>query len=304
MESGRSMEYIRRRPAPLHPARVTFMPRRISQLLVVALFVCHLGQAASLRAEHEGKVQILLLGDSTTEGSIPRRHVPQGPHLEDVVRGLLAEEPDLPPTNVINLGLSGEYIQRLLDSGRYDKLVPRLPGIDYVLIRYGLNDLARRENFDENFPKDYHQLIERLRRDHPQAELIVMTVIPYADEKNSERINRLNVEVAKTASLPLFDIYPRYAEELKQGPNMLNYRRFPLDKIPEKRRAFVKPFVVDGKSPAVEVLDNRLDAHFGHLPGWFSDRHPNLAGYHVIGDETAKYLAPRIRARFVDRGKK
>ena len=26
----------------------------------------------SLRAEHEGKVQILLLGDSTTEGSVPR----------------------------------------------------------------------------------------------------------------------------------------------------------------------------------------------------------------------------------------
>jgi lysophospholipase L1-like esterase len=280
------------------------MSFRASSVLVVALFVFHVGQAASVRAEHEGKVQILLLGDSTTEGSIPRRHVPQGPHLEDVIRMLLAEEQDLPPTNVINLGLSGEYIQRLLDSGRYDKLVPGLPGIDYVLIRYGLNDLSRREHFDENFPKDYHKLLERLRQDHPQAELIVMTVIPYTDEKVSERINQLNVDVAKTANLPLFDIYPRYAAELKQGPNMLNYRRFPLDKIPENRRAFVKSFVVDGKSPAVEVLDNRLDAHFGHLSGWFSDRHPNLAGYHVIGDETAKYLAPRIRARFVDRGKK
>ena len=46
------------------------------------------------------------------------------------------------------------------------------------------------------------------------------------------------------------------------------------------------------------VLDNRLDAHFGDLPGWFADRHPNLAGYHVIGDETAKFLAPIIRAKF------
>lgn len=252
--------------------------------------------AHPLLAEHEGKVQILLLGDSTTEGSIPRRHVPKGPHLEDVIRDLLAEEKDLPPTNVINLGLSGEYIQRLLDSGRYDKVASKLPGIDYVLIRYGLNDNARRENFVENFPKDYHELIARLKKDHPQAELIVMTVIPYGDEATSQKINSLNEQVAKTENLPLFDIYPRYAAELKQGPNMLNYRRFSLDKIPENRREFVKPFIVNGNS--VEVLDNRLDAHFGHLPGWYGDRHPNLAGYHVIGDETAKYLAPRIRERF------
>ena len=258
---------------------------------------CCLFAAGFARAEHDGKVQILLLGDSTTEGSIPRRHAPQGPHLEDVIRELLAEEKDLPPTNVINLGLSGEYIQRLLESGRYDKVASKLPGIDYVLIRYGLNDNARRENFVENFPKDYHDLLERLRQDHPQAERIIMTVIPYGNEETSAKINKLNIDVATNEKLPLFDIYPRYAAELEKGPNMLNYRRFPLEKIPENRRSFVKPFVFGGTS--VEVLDNRLDAHFGDLPGWYGDRHPNLAGYHVIGDETAKYLAPRIRERFV-----
>jgi lysophospholipase L1-like esterase len=251
-----------------------------------------------VQAEHEGKVQILLLGDSTTEGSVPRRHVPKGPHLEDVIRELLAAEKDLPPTNVINLGLSGEYIQRLLDSGRYEKAASKLPGIDFVLIRYGLNDNARRENFADNFPKDYHELIKRLKSDHPNATLIVMTVIPYGNEETSLRLNKLNAEVAKAEGLPLFDIYPRYAAELKRGPDMLNYRRFPLEQIPENRREFVKPFVVPGAKPTVEVLDNRLDAHFGHLPGWFGDRHPNLAGYHVIGDETAKFLAPLIREKF------
>ena len=79
---------------------------------------------------------------------------------------------------------------------------------------------------------------------------------------------------------------------------MLNYRRYPLEQIPLNRQEFVKPFVVDGAKPMVEVLDNRLDAHFGDLPGWFGDRHPNLAGYHVIGDETAKFLTPLIRQRF------
>jgi lysophospholipase L1-like esterase len=251
----------------------------------------------SVKAEHEGKVQILLLGDSTTEGSVPRRHVPEGPHLEDVIRLLLAEEKDLPPTNVINLGLSGEYIRRLLDSGRYEKEASKLPGMDYVLIRYGLNDNAYRENLEENFPKDYHELIERIKVDHPQAMIIVMTVIPYGSEEMCLRLNKLNEQVAKAEGLTLFDIYPRYAEELKRGPDMLNYRRFPLEKIPENRREFVKSFIVPGAKPTVEVMDNRLDAHFGNLPGWFGDRHPNLAGYHVIGDETAKFLAPLIREK-------
>lgn len=266
-------------------------------VILIASFFATAPSSNPVRAEHEGKVQILLLGDSTTEGSVPRRHVPKGPHLEDVIRELLAAEKDLPPTNVINLGLSGEYIQRLLDSGRYEKAASKLPGIDYVLIRYGLNDNVRRENFAENFPKDYHELIGRLKTDHPKATLIVMTVIPYGDETTSLRLNKLNEEIAKAEGLPLFDIYPRYAAELKRGPDMLNYRRFPLDMIPENRREFVKPFVVAGAKPTVEVLDNRLDAHFGHLPGWFGDRHPNLAGYHVIGDETAKFLAPLIRAK-------
>jgi lysophospholipase L1-like esterase len=270
----------------------------VLRILLVTIFSLFIG-GSSVKAEHEGKVQILLLGDSTTEGSVPRRHVPEGPHLEDVIRLLLAEEKDLPPTSVINLGLSGEYIRRLLDSGRYEKEASKLPGIDYVLIRYGLNDNAYRENLEENFPKDYHELIERIKVDHPQATIIVMTVIPYGSEELCLRLNKLNEQVAKAEGLALFDIYPRYAEELKRGPDMLNYRRFPLEKIPENRREFVKSFIVPGANPTVEVLDNRLDAHFGHLPGWFGDRHPNLAGYHVIGDETARFLAPLIREKHV-----
>lgn len=248
-------------------------------------------------AEHEGKIQIMLLGDSTTEGSICRKHEPKGPHLEDVVRELLAVEKDLPAANVINLGKDGEYIRRFLDSGRYDKLVPQHPGVDFILTRFGLNDNSHRKNMAEDYPKDYHELIERLKKDHPNATIIVMTVIPYLDAASSTKLNNLHQEIAKNEGLRLFDIYPRYEAELKNGFNMLNYRRYHLDKIPETHREFVKPFTVAGNPTTVEVMDNRLDAHFGHLPGWYGDRHPNLAGYHVIGDETAKYLAPLIREK-------
>ena len=252
---------------------------------------------ATARAEHEGKIQILLLGDSSTAAGMPRVVAPKEPQFEDMLRLLLAAEADLPPTTVINLGLSGEFIRALIDSGRYNKLASMLPGLDYIFIRYGLNDDSKRENFEANFPKDYHELLAKLRTDHPQAMLIPMTVIPFADEKTSTKINSLIRAVASEENLTLFDIYPRYAAALKRGPDTLNYRRYPLSKIPENLRGIARPYVNTEADPKVVVLDNRLDAIFGHLPGWFSDRHPNSAGYNVIAAETAKFLAPIIRER-------
>ncbi len=247
-----------------------------------------------VQAEHQGKIQILLLGDSTTEGSIPRLIKPQGPHLEKVLEQLLAAESDLPASKVINSSLSGEYIRRLIDSGRYDRDVSKLPGLDYIFIRYGLNDRAKRENFSVNFVKDFHELLARLRQDHPHALLIPMTVIPFSNEKVSREINDLVFKVARKEKLDVFDIYPRYAAELKKGPNMLNYRRYPLTKIPKKYHELVKPFI---KGPSVVVMSNELDPILGNLPGWTGDRHPNLAGYNVIADETAKYLGKLMREK-------
>ena len=262
-------------------------------LLGFALFFAFFAPQ-SARAEHEGKLQILLLGDSTTIGSVCRITDPKGPHLEDVVRSLLATEKDLPPTNVINQGRDGEFIHGLLTDGRYDREIAKLLGIDFVFIRYGLNDLGKREDFNANFPKDFSALIARLRQNFPAASIIPMTVIPYLSLEKDEQINAHVRQVADAEKLPLFDIYPRYKAELAHGYNMLNYRRYALDKIPEAQRNWVQPFARNG---AVVVMDNRLDAHFRDLPGWFGDRHPNLAGYHVIGDETAKFLAPLIREK-------
>ncbi|MBI3863341.1 MAG: SGNH/GDSL hydrolase family protein [Planctomycetia bacterium] len=269
-----------------------FSLRTRARFFILAILVALGAQAA--RGEHEGKVQVLLLGDSTTIGSVCRITDPQGPHLEDVIRLLLAADKELPPANVINQGRDGEFIHGLLSGGRYDREIAKLPGIDYVFIRYGLNDIGRREDFPANFPRDFSELIARLRRDFPQAAIFPTTIIPYMTPEKDEEINALIRKVAESEKLPLFDVYTRYKAELAQGPNMLNYRRYALDKIPEQHRTWVQPFV---RNNAVVVMDNRLDAHFRDLPGWFGDRHPNLAGYHVIGDETAKFLAPRMRER-------
>ncbi|MDA0282217.1 MAG: SGNH/GDSL hydrolase family protein [Planctomycetota bacterium] len=248
------------------------------------------------RAEYEGKVQILLLGDSTTEGSIPRIMKPKGPHLEKVIEQLLAAEGELPPTHVIQSGVSGEYIRRLIDSGRYDKAAAKLPGLDYIFVRYGINDRARVKEFEEEFPKHFHELIALLRRDHPEAIIIPTTNIPFAGEEQTSLMNGLVRRVAAKEKLEVFDLHPRYAAELKQGMNMLNYRRYPLSKVPEKYHELVKPYV---NGTSVLVMSNELDGILGQLPDWFSDRHPNLAGYNIIADETAKYLAGIMRKRNV-----
>ncbi|GDY07767.1 MAG: SGNH/GDSL hydrolase family protein [Planctomycetota bacterium] len=272
------------------------MPQFLARVTAVVLGVLLLFSAGanSAKAEHEGKLQILLLGDSTTIGSVCRVTHRDGPHLEDVIRLLLATEKELPPTNVINQGRDGEFIHGLLTGGRYDREIAKLPGIDYVFIRYGLNDNSKREDFANNFPKDFRELIARLHKDFPQAKIFPTTIIPYLSPENDARINGLIKQVAEDEKLPLFDVYTRYHAELTHGPNMLNYRRYALDKIPEQHREWVKPFV---QGNSVVVMDNRLDAHFRDQPGWFGDRHPNLAGYHVIGDETAKFLAKQIRER-------
>ena len=253
------------------------------------------GQPFAFSAATAGKkrLQIVLLGDSTTEASIPKKLASDEPQIEDTLRILLAANPDLPPCDVYNEGVSGEYIRRLIDT-RYDKAVKTKPQADYIFIRYGLNDQAKVKDFKTQFPKDFKELLARLRKDHPNAMLIPMTAIPYALNNLHEDINALIKQVAAEEKLTLFDIAPRYLAELKKNPDGLNYRRFPLSKIPENLRAFATPYIQPETEPKVVVLDNRLDGVFGHLPGWASDRHPNIAGYNVIADETAKWLAPVI----------
>jgi len=288
-------------PFVSHPRSTELFTQHIERLICPTITSDQLigGKPFAFSEATAGKkrLQIILLGDSTTEASIPKKFAPDEPQFEDMLRVKLATEGDLPPCDVYNEGVSSEFIRRLLDT-RYDKAVKTKPQADFIFIRYGLNDAAKVKDFKTAFPKDFRELLQRLRRDHPKAMLIPMTAIPYALDNLHEDINALIQQIAAEEKLTLFDIAPRYLAELKKNPDGLNYRRFPLSKIPEKLRPLATPYVVpEGTELKVVVMDNRLDGLFGHLPGWAGDRHPNLAGYNVIADETAKWLAPVIRAR-------
>ncbi|GDX12069.1 hypothetical protein LBMAG57_38410 [Verrucomicrobiota bacterium] len=144
-----------------NPARWPF----VSQVRGTELFVQHVekpicptvtsdqilgGKPFEFSAETAGKkrTQILLLGDSATEASFLKKFAPDEPQLDT----------------------------------RYDRAVKTKPQADCILIRYGLNDVRKREDFDNNFAKDFRELIARLRKDHPTEMIIPATVIPFAED--------------------------------------------------------------------------------------------------------------------------
>src|SRR4051794_5381301 len=195
--------------------------------VLAAVFLGAGGACPAADGARPARVRVLLLGDSTVIGSVCRAVEPKADHLEDVLRKRLAAEDGLPPAEVLNQGRDGEYVQGLL-AGRYDKEIAKLPDLDFILIRYGINDSVRRPDFARDFPADYRALVKRLRADHPRAVVVAETVIPYLGEQRDRTINDLIRGVAKAENLPLLDTHARYAAELKHGPDMLNYRRVPL----------------------------------------------------------------------------
>src|SRR5205085_804334 len=153
---------------------------------------------------------------------------------------------------------------------RYEKDVAKQAPFDFIFMRYGLNDVRNlKEDFNTTFPANYKKLIARLRMDHPKAELVLETVIPYLGEELDHKINEQVRAVARAENLPVLDEYTPFAAALKNGPNMLSYRRLTLTLVPKKYIALIPPESIKGDT--VYVLDNLLDIHLASVPGWFKD---------------------------------
>ena len=168
-----------------NPARWPF----VSQVRGTELFIQHAekhicptvtsdqilgGKPFEFCAETAGKkrTQILLLGDSTTEASFLKKFAPEKPQLEDTLRSLL--------------------------DTRYDRAVKTKPQADCIFTRHGLNDVRKREDFDNNFAKDFRELIARLRKDRPNEMIIPATVILFAEDITA------NAPAAKRTSIQDF----------------------------------------------------------------------------------------------------
>lgn len=276
----------------------------LMKLNVNTLYICLFGLFAgicSLTAEEADPVRILLVGDSTTIGSTPRKIDPEGLHLEGMIE-LLAACEGLPRLEVINAGKGGETAQRLLGIDWYEKAIASVREVDIIFVRLGINDWFRCDDFPAEFPDQLKALLSQLKEDHPSAVIHLATICQFMSPKDCEEVNRLIYDVAATKSLQVLDVYTPYHKHLESnGLHSLNVRQTYLEEIPEKYHDFLKPHVSFrkgwGNKPAgdiVSVNGTELDPLFGQYKGWYGDRHPNSAGYHLIALTTVEFLKQRF----------
>lgn len=255
--------------------------------------------ADSLVAKDGKPVKILLVGDSTTIGDTPRELDPEGLHLEGMIE-VLAEAEGLPALEVINTGRGGETAASLLGSKKYAETIAPVSDVDYIFVRLGINDWYRCDDFQADFPGQMKALLAELRKDHPEAVIFAATICRFMAPEDCVEVNDLIKKIAKNEGLAVFDVYTPYQQFLiENGENSLNVRQPLLDSIPEVHHEWLKPWTHFrkgwGRKPDTYVLklnDQSLDPVFGHIKGWYSDRHPNTAGYNLIARETVRFLAP------------
>lgn len=265
--------------------------RKLLLLLTVFLVINNLAIQSAERDAANKKVKILLIGDSTTEGGKPT--------FERTIEQLLTGEDSVPPVEVVNVGRGGETAHSLLNSGHYDREIKDIDSIDYIFLRYGINDWLKRQPFKENFPGDMKKVIAQLRNDFPESQIIVMTILPFLREDDTKVVNEFITNIAAEEKLELFDICPAYQRGLDEyGEHSMSVRFFPLSEIPEKYHELLAPYTKYyewKKADWVRVYTNELDPLFGHLPNWYKDRHPNPTGYRLIARETVKYILPKLK---------
>lgn len=272
--------------------KIIIMKKSVFFISIILLFITSNSFATINDSDTEDKVKILLIGDSTTEGGKPV--------FENSIEEIIAGEDSVPSVEVINAGLGGETAYSLLNSGRYDREIKEVDSVDYIFMRYGINDWIHRKPFDENFPADMKNVISKLKEDFPTAEIILMNIIPFLwQESYTKIVNDHIAQIASDENLELFDIYTPYKEKMDEfGKNALTIRFFPLSGIPENYHNLVAPYTryyAWKDADWLMVQTNEFDALFGHLPNWYQDSHPNATGYRIIADETAKYIIPVLK---------
>lgn len=118
--------------------------------------------------DQDGKIRILLMGDSTTAGG---KEI-----LGSSIEALLAAQ-GAPNVEVINVGRGGETAYELIHSGRYEKEIKDIKDIDYIFFRYGINDYnpgkAHRKDrpFEKYFKEELREAISQVENDFPEAKL-------------------------------------------------------------------------------------------------------------------------------------
>ncbi|GET43780.1 SGNH/GDSL hydrolase family protein [Microseira wollei] len=123
----------------------------------------------------------------------------------------------------LNQGISGETTAGLLKRLKlFDRTQP-----ETIFVMIGINDLIRGYD-DDNILSNQRLIIQRLRRHHPEAQIVVQSILPHGGEETTwegrsrllaipnSRIQVLNEKLAAIASeegIQYLDLYPLFSDE-------------------------------------------------------------------------------------------
>jgi lysophospholipase L1-like esterase len=125
---------------------------------------------------------------------------------------------DLTPAMVLNRGLSGDTIERLL--ARFEDTVPPHAQVQRAFIMIGINDIQRRHYHLPTFTTHYHELVDRLLATVAVDKICLLSILPTRwAEISNEVIQTTNADLgmlAQDKGLCYIDLYGRFVDATGQ----------------------------------------------------------------------------------------
>jgi len=203
---------------------------------------------------------VAMFGDSTDMTSYLPHELRVARRLELLLRDRFYEK----TVDVRSFAEGGDFIKRLIDTGRLERELKLLPRCDVAMIRYGLNDKNQKVS-PEDFGKQLHAACDLIGHYFPQAAITLSTTIPPL----GDFYNPTTTAVAAARKLPLI----------------------PIDNLIRTRSASGDSDWHNGPGSFIGRL--RTD-HTANLRG---DMHPNAWGAQMIAECYFEYLDPILAKR-------
>jgi len=129
-------------------------------------------------------------------------------------------EARFPQHEVLNLGISGERVEELLE--RLPRLVSIVKEIDFVFIMTGINNIAM-EDFD--IVDSYKGIVSTLKGIYNTATIVVQSVLPvslyWIDNRLIRAVNSSLKDICNTYSVDYLDIYTLFTERNDKANRLL-----------------------------------------------------------------------------------
>jgi lysophospholipase L1-like esterase len=117
-----------------------------------------------------------------------------------------------PAYRVMNLGISGETVEELLD--RRDMLRERIDAPDILFLMTGINNILS-ERYDITVP--YNEIVRNLTTWYKGAKIIVQSILPvdmpWINNDTIRTINRHLSDLAREHNAEYLDVYSHFVDE-------------------------------------------------------------------------------------------